>query len=174
MANSDLNGVDKTPPPCPVKVGDRVRAKLGNGNWAEGVVDDIGSHPLTGRMFRIKNETRDIEHPHPYFHECQGHWDDVVILESADPPASTSTADAIREACSELADFLIEKNAAYGDSALDPVRIMSSADPIEQIKVRMDDKLSRMVRGKAAGEDAVKDFVGYWVMLQVAERKEGE
>jgi hypothetical protein len=44
---------------------------------------------------------------------------------------------------------------------------MSKADPAEQIRVRMDDKLSRMIRGEAAGEDAVKDFVGYWVLLEV-------
>ena len=75
--------------------------------------------------------------------------------------------------CMELAVFLIDKNTAYGDSALDPVRIMSSSDPAEQIRVRMDDKLSRLVRGHAGGEDALKDLVGYWVLMRVAEKRKG-
>lgn len=39
--------------------------------------------------------------------------------------------------------MLLAKNAAYGNSALEPVRIFSKADPTEQIRVRIDDKLSR-------------------------------
>lgn len=73
--------------------------------------------------------------------------------------------------CMELAIFLMDKNRKYGDSALDPVRIMSQADPVEQIKVRMDDKLSRLYRGQAGGEDAMADLVGYWVLLRVAEKR---
>jgi hypothetical protein len=77
----------------------------------------------------------------------------------------------ILEVCLDLAAFLMEKNAAYGDSALDPVRVISTADPAEQIRVRIDDKLSRLLRGKAAGEDALKDLVGYWILLKVAEKR---
>jgi hypothetical protein len=77
----------------------------------------------------------------------------------------------ILKVCLELAVFLMDKNRKYGDSAIDPVRIMSSADPVEQIKVRMDDKLSRLYRGHLGGEDAMQDLVGYWVLLRVAEKK---
>lgn len=80
-------------------------------------------------------------------------------------------AHAILKVCMDLADFLIAKNKAYGDSAVNPLRVISKADPAEQIRVRMDDKLSRLVRGQAAGEDALKDLVGYWVLLQVTEAK---
>ena len=73
--------------------------------------------------------------------------------------------------CLELAQFLVEKNAAYGDSALAPLRAISKSDPAEQIRVRMDDKLSRLVRGHAAGEDALKDLVGYWILLKICERR---
>lgn len=77
--------------------------------------------------------------------------------------------------CMELAIFLMSKNKQYGDSALDPVRIMSSADPAEQLRVRMDDKLSRMFRGDTANEDedVFKDLVGYWVLMRVAEKRAG-
>ena len=46
-----------------------------------------------------------------------------------------------------IKNMLIEKNMKYGDSALNPVRIMSKADSVEQIKVRIDDKLSRLSQG---------------------------
>jgi len=38
----------------------------------------------------------------------------------------------------EIIDFLLEKNDQYGDSALEPNRIFSQADTVEQIKVRID------------------------------------
>lgn len=79
----------------------------------------------------------------------------------------------IRAVCSELAEMLVAKNKAYGNSALDPVRIFSKASPIEQILVRLDDKLSRLARGKAAGEDVVQDLLGYLVLYRVAQRRVG-
>lgn len=90
-------------------------------------------------------------------------WDDPE--EMARAPA----AQDILHVCLGIASMLIEKNKAYGDSALKPVRVFSKADAVEQIKVRMDDKLSRIMRGEAAGEDAILDFVGYYVLLRVAE-----
>ena len=78
------------------------------------------------------------------------------------------SARGILKACVDLAVFLMGKNLRYGDSALKPLRILSKANAVEQIKVRMDDKLSRMFRGQSGGEDAIKDLVGYWILLQVA------
>lgn len=74
---------------------------------------------------------------------------------------------AIDRVCRETRDLLLEKNRAYGNSALDPVRIFSKADPGEQILVRIDDKLSRLARGQNAGEDVEQDFLGYLVLLLV-------
>lgn len=62
------------------------------------------------------------------------------------------------------------KNAAYGDSALDPIRMFSSCDAGEQLRVRIDDKLSRLARGSAAGEDVILDLIGYLILLRIAER----
>ena len=70
-------------------------------------------------------------------------------------------------------ETLIAKNRAYGNSAFDPVRVFSRADAAEQIRIRIDDKLSRMARGHAAGEDTVLDLMGYLVLLRIAEREEG-
>ena len=79
----------------------------------------------------------------------------------------THVATLIEKRCDALKRLLLEKNAAYGNSALDPVRVFSSADTVEQIKVRLDDKLSRIKRGSSAGEDVVMDLLGYLILLQV-------
>ena len=78
----------------------------------------------------------------------------------------------IRTECDFIANMLAEKNRNYGDSALNPVRIMSQADPVEQIRVRIDDKLSRIKRGKSAGEDVVLDLIGYFILLRIAMRRQ--
>ena len=82
------------------------------------------------------------------------------------------TSDMITQECESLKALLLRKNADYGDSAIDPVRIFSKADPVEQIKVRLDDKLSRLSRGSAAGEDVELDLLGYLILLRVARRKQ--
>jgi len=76
----------------------------------------------------------------------------------------------IRDECREIERILLAKNAAYGNSALQPVRIFSKANTIEQIRVRLDDKLSRLARGQAAGEDVTLDLIGYLILLRVAEK----
>lgn len=71
--------------------------------------------------------------------------------------------------------LLQEKNTAYGDSALNPIRLFSRADAIEALCVRIDDKLSRIKKlGISDGaEDTIQDLIGYLVLLQVAKRKGG-
>lgn len=80
----------------------------------------------------------------------------------------------ILEACLELAEMLLDKNKAYGDSALNPVRIFSRASASEQIRVRLDDKLSRLARGFDAGEDVIGDLLGYLVLLVVQSKRDAE
>lgn len=84
---------------------------------------------------------------------------------------SADFADDVLDVCREIAQMLIEKNKAYGNSALDPLRVFSHADTTEQIKVRIDDKLSRLARGSNLDEDVVKDLIGYLVLLRVAEKR---
>lgn len=81
------------------------------------------------------------------------------------------TAEEIRRECAALEAMLLAKNQAYGDSALAPLRVFSRADPVEQIRVRLDDKLSRLARGSDAGEDVVADLLGYLVLLRIAMRR---
>ena len=72
-----------------------------------------------------------------------------------------NTEDLIENVCSDIQEMLVQKNRAYGDSALDPVRIFSKSDAVEQIYVRIDDKLSRVKRGhEYPGDDTIKDQIG--------------
>ena len=69
--------------------------------------------------------------------------------------------------------MLMAKNRKYGNSATNPVRAFSKADPEEQIKVRIDDKISRLIRSKSKDEDedVVKDLIGYLVILAAIQHK---
>lgn len=81
------------------------------------------------------------------------------------------SATEIAVVCDQIKDLLISKNMRYGDSALDPCRVFSKANGIEQLLVRIDDKLSRIQRGSgliANDEDVVNDLIGYLVLLKVA------
>ena len=83
---------------------------------------------------------------------------------------------SIIKTCDGIKEMLLAKNADYGNSALDPIRVFSSVDNIEQIKVRLDDKLSRIKNlqgkeGKVQSEsnmDTIKDTVGYLILLLIA------
>ncbi len=91
-----------------------------------------------------------------------------LYLKSIGAPAGSK----IWSACHEIAHMLIEKNIAYGDSALDPVRIFSKSDPVEQLKVRIDDKLSRLMKGTDyIGDNDIDDLVGYLILLKIAKEK---
>lgn len=84
---------------------------------------------------------------------------------------NNNTEKEIWDICNDMAWLLIDKNRAYGNSALDPVRIFSNSDNIEQLKVRIDDKLSRFARGSEfPGDNDIDDLIGYLVLLKVAIR----
>ena len=69
----------------------------------------------------------------------------------------------------EIAELLISKNRKYGNSALEPKRIFSKATPVEQILVRIDDKLSRISNQNIdEDEDVLEDLIGYLVLLKIS------
>ena len=77
----------------------------------------------------------------------------------------------IARVCDSIKNLLLEKNMAYGDSALNPCRIFSSASITEQLLVRIDDKLNRVKQGTGlfgGGEDVITDLIGYLVLLRIA------
>jgi len=74
----------------------------------------------------------------------------------------------IEEACDEIKDLLITKNRKYGNSALEPVSIFYRGDAGDALKVRIDDKLSRILnRQHDEDEDVEDDLIGYLILLKV-------
>lgn len=83
----------------------------------------------------------------------------------------TRTQELIKKVCEEIENELINKNRKYGDSALNPKRVFSKCDNIEQINVRIDDKISRIMSSQDDDtEDAEFDLLGYLVLKRVAKR----
>ena len=81
------------------------------------------------------------------------------------------TAGAIKSKCDELKAMLLEKNRKYGDSALNPCQVFSRANAVEQILVRIDDKLNRIRnRQNDEDEDVVMDLAGYLILLMIARK----
>ena len=78
----------------------------------------------------------------------------------------------ILKACLEITEMLLEKNVAYGNSALNPIRIFSDADDMEQLNVRIDDKLNRIANAQGyPGDNDIDDMIGYLVLLKIAKDK---
>ena len=86
---------------------------------------------------------------------------------------NTRTQEKISKVCDDVKNMLIEKNRKYGDSALNPIRIFAKSDTVEQLKVRIDDKLNRFKNmQKDDTEDVINDLIGYLILLKVAEERE--
>ena len=70
----------------------------------------------------------------------------------------------------EITELLINKNKAYGNTALNPINIFSKLNSTEAICARIDDKLAR-IKNKGindATEDTVNDLIGYLLLLKMS------
>ena len=106
-----------------------------------------------------------LEYNKPYsLEEVSSKWKNAEFAEHLDAVAESIT------------DLLKEKNAAYGNTALEPVNIFSKLGPIEAIKARLDDKLSRIANKGLNDntEDTARDLVGYLLLLLMAIDNESE
>ena len=121
-------------------------------------MSDWGKKPYNEKSDEEK-EYRAKEWSHPFKHQT---YSKVTSL-----PESQKR---IKEVGESIIDFLLEKNDQYGDSALEPNRIFSQANTDEQIKVRIDDKINRLVMGTdnlEKDDDILKDLIGYLLLLLV-------
>jgi hypothetical protein len=72
--------------------------------------------------------------------------------------------------CNKIKNLLIEKNQAYGNTALNPTKIFSKLSSTEAICARIDDKLSR-IQNKGINdktEDTIDDLIGYLLLLKMS------
>jgi len=101
----------------------------------------------------------------PVFEDMKTFKCEDLYLHSVGAPAGTQ----IWKTCHEIAHMLIDKNISYGNSALEPARIFSTADSTEQLKVRIDDKLNRVKNNQGfAGDNDIDDLIGYLVLYKIA------
>jgi len=92
-------------------------------------------------------------------------WITDLQLVATDAPSGNK----ILGQCLEIAEMLIKKNISYGDSALNPMRLFASSDSVEQLKVRIDDKLNRINHAQGfAGDNDIDDLIGYLILLKIA------
>lgn len=90
-----------------------------------------------------------------------------LIKLSKDAPAGQE----ILFECVQITNMLLEKNIAYGNSALNPIQIFAKIPPGDQIDVRIDDKLNRIKNGSSyAGDNDMLDLVGY-IVLKLIDQK---
>ena len=81
-----------------------------------------------------------------------------------------NTESKIKSKCKSLERLLLSKNAAYGNSALEPLNVFSPAGAVAGIKMRIDDKLKRIKNAGLvdATEDTLQDLAGYLILLMIA------
>jgi len=74
----------------------------------------------------------------------------------------------ITRECDVVKSMLLLKNKCYGNSAAEPIRVFSTSDSLEQMRVRIDDKLSRIAKGtEYPGDDTILDLIGYLVLYRI-------
>jgi hypothetical protein len=91
-----------------------------------------------------------------------GKWENVIKM--------NKTQKKIRDTIKEIEELLIRKNDQYGDSVMEPIGIFAKGNSQDLIRVRIDDKLSRLVRGNdsiESDEDIVQDLIGYLILLLI-------
>jgi len=87
----------------------------------------------------------------------------------ATPLPLLCTKEVISEVLKSLDSLLKYKNNKYGDSALTPKNIFSKLEAKEAIKIRLDDKISRVINSTSLRKNDVVDIMGYLTLLCVSE-----
>lgn len=92
-----------------------------------------------------------------------GKWDVLTSLAKEAP-----AGEEILVAGLDVVEMLLEKNISYSNSAMDPLNVLSNATPEDQIKMHIDNKLTRLKYQKEfQNEDSLKDLAGYVILLMV-------
>lgn len=79
----------------------------------------------------------------------------------------TETQKKIQDCLKSLENLLIQKNKHYGNSALDPLNIFSELNASYGLRVRIDDKISRIKNSTTLRKNDVCDLIGYLVLLSI-------
>ena len=104
----------------------------------------------------------------PYSMDNTGHSQYYYDFDRNENPNSFSNK--LDKEVKYIVDLLKEKNAAYGNTALNPTNVFSKLSATEAICARIDDKLARISnRGiNDETEDTVDDLIGYLLLLKMS------
>lgn len=79
--------------------------------------------------------------------------------------------DRKNEACEQvlnsIKNVLIEKNKRYGNAGLEPLGVFYKGDAENSIKIRLDDKLSRIKNSKTLRKNDLYDLLGYCILYLI-------
>ena len=81
--------------------------------------------------------------------------------------------EAFMKVLESVKQVLIEKNKRYGNSALSPLGIFYKGDAANSIKIRLDDKLSRIKNSKELRKNDLYDLLGYCMLYTISEKYNG-
>lgn len=84
------------------------------------------------------------------------------------PIEANTTKNKITKICDNIKDLLHYKNHKYGDSALNPINTFSKLNGEEAIKIRLDDKISRIQNSTELRKNDVVDIIGYLILLCIS------
>jgi len=83
--------------------------------------------------------------------------------------ANAPSGPDISIACDQIKRLLLEKNIAYGNSALSPIAIFAKAGAQEGIANRIDDKLNRIKNNQSyVGDNDLDDLIGYLILYKIS------
>jgi len=107
-----------------------------------GIHGYVAQGTLTGE---VAPQVAAVNHPPIQFYTTVGAATSGGVNTARKPEFSELLAYELEQ----IQEMLLSKNRKYGNAALEPVRIFSKADALEQLKVRIDDKLSRLANQQA-------------------------
>ena len=154
-------------------------SKLKVGQWVVGINKDYDNYNKVLQISKIDTKNNDY-----WYGLSNGYFYSAIDLELFSKEEETKSfceepscpiseqekfSNDVYKILSNIEKMLIEKNKKYGNSALEPIRVFSKSDNIEQIKVRIDDKLSRIRNNNINDdEDVIDDLIGYLIILKIA------
>lgn len=73
----------------------------------------------------------------------------------------------IKKVSDALHDLLQYKNAKYGDSAINPIKVFSKVNAETGLLQRLDDKIARITNSPELRKNDIADVMGYLILLCV-------
>ena len=132
----------------------------------EHIVEDDNNEEITTKVIhKLSSENKKLKGENKELME-------IITTDNSDDSA-ISSADLIKNQCDIISQMLVAKNEQYGDSVFKPMRIFSKVDATQQLRVRIDDKISRLIRGNdsiESDEDIIDDLIGYLILLKIQMR----